>query len=288
MISMASCYLCGEKKAFIKRPGRVRDNQDLDVLECQSCGLVFLSSFQHILEGFYENSQMHDGKVAIEDWVHQTAEDDERRFRMFRSIITNKSILDFGCGNGGFLRRINQVAALAVGVEPERRLQTSFQKEQLNVYSNINEVNQSFDIITLFHVLEHIPDPEKLLKQLVNKLNAAGSIIIEVPNADDALLTLYQSSPFSHFTYWSCHLFLFNRNTLALLAKKAGLKTNYIKQLQRYPLSNHLHWLAKSAPDGHILWSFLDSQELHGAYEKQLSSIGVCDTLLASFGVQDE
>lgn len=280
---MNSCYLCGGK-SFLKRPGRVRDNGNLDILECRSCGLVFLSSFAHITPGFYENSQMHGEDVCIENWVKETATDDERRFQAFKSLITNKTILDFGCGNGGFLSRAKRLATLAVGVEPEQRLKTYFQEEQLQIFSDFTEVNQNFDVITLFHVLEHLPDPMNTLKQLSSKLNPQGCIIIEVPNANDALLTLYENDAFSRFTYWSCHLYLFNELTLAALAKKAGLKLNYIKQIQRYPLSNHLHWLAKNQPGGHIQWSFLDCRELHHAYEKQLGLIGCCDTLIASLG----
>ena len=48
-------------------------------------------------------------------------------------------------------------------------------------------------------------------------LSDNGQIIVEVPNADDALLTLYECEPFSHFTYWSCHLFLYTAKTLQML-----------------------------------------------------------------------
>lgn len=231
---------------------------------------------------------MDGADASIENWVRETVKDDDRRFHTFQSFITNKTILDFGCGNGGFLSRAAKVAAMAVGIEPERRLKPYFQKEQLLIYSNLDEVDQSFDVITLFHVLEHLPDPVNVLKQIAGKLKPGGWIIIEVPNADDALLTLYENGDFAQFTYWSCHLFLFKVNTLSLLAKKAGLKTNYIKQIQRYPLSDHLYWLAKNKPGGHVQWSFLDSKELHEAYEKQLGLIGHSDTLIASFGVDHD
>lgn len=68
-----------------------------------------------------------------------------------------------------------------------------------------------------------------------------------------------------------------------MLAEQAGLKINYIKQIQRYPISNHLYWLAKGSPGGHKEWHFLDSPEMNAAYEKQLASISVCDTILGSF-----
>jgi 2-polyprenyl-3-methyl-5-hydroxy-6-metoxy-1,4-benzoquinol methylase len=176
---------------------------------------------------------------------------------------------------------------MAVGVEPEARLSNHYQSHGLTVFQNLAEIQEDireegYDIITMFHVLEHIPDPKSILIELSELLAKDGQIIVEVPNADDALLTLYNNVPFSHFTYWSCHLFLFTAKTLGMLVSQAGLKINYMKQIQRYPLSNHLHWLANGRPGGHQKWHFLNSTELHAAYEKQLAAIGKCDTIIAS------
>lgn len=275
------CYLCGNQD-FIIRPGQVRDNEDLKIQECKACGLVFLSSFVHITDRFYENSGMHGKEVDIESWMNKTACDDERRYNYFQDIIKNSSVLDFGCGNGGFLLRAKNIADNVVGIEPEIFLKQHFLTHDIPVFPNIQELNKNFDLITIFHVLEHVPDPVNILKKLVQRLNQDGQIIIEVPNSKDALLTLYNCKPFSNFTYWSCHLFLFNEATLSELIKKAGLKINYIKQVQRYPISNHLYWLSEGKPGGHEKWSFLDSEELNRAYEKKLAAIGACDTILAS------
>ncbi len=95
-----------------------------------------------------------------------------------------------------------------------------------------------------------------MLVELADLLTGKGEIIIEVPHADDALLSLYECEPFSHFTYWSCHLFLYTVTTLEMLVEQTGLKLNYIKQVQRYPLSNHMYWLAEGKPGGHKIWSF--------------------------------
>ncbi|MEK7308506.1 MAG: class I SAM-dependent methyltransferase, partial [Nitrospirota bacterium] len=273
--NISRCYLCGEKN-FKMRQGKVRDNPSLKIAECTSCGLVFLSSFSHIKRGFYENSGMHEGKINIEQWLKETENDDKRRFSYFKRLLMKKDVLDFGCGAGGFLALAKEVAANVVGVEPEISLKRHFKKHSLKTFRNIDKVSGYFDVITLFHVLEHMPDPCDILKKLMKNLKKNGRIIIEVPSADDALLTLYENEAFSRFTYWSCHLFLFNVKTLAELARQAGLQVNYIKQIQRYPLSNHLHWLAKGKPGGHKTWNFLDSIELNNAYEKQLASIGAC------------
>ncbi|MEK6744572.1 MAG: class I SAM-dependent methyltransferase [Nitrospirota bacterium] len=277
-----ACYLCKSEELLV-RPGSVRDNALLEIYECSACGLVFLSSFDHIHSGFYENSGMHGEKPDRETWMRETAVDDERRFNVLRGSLEGRSVLDFGCGTGGFLLKAREVAAKVAGVEREHSLKPWFHNQKLDVFSSLEDVDGNFDIITLFHVLEHIPDPRTVLSTLGTKLNKNGIIIVEVPNANDALLTLYKSSSFSRFTYWSCHLFLFSQSTLPVLAEQSGLSVNYVKQIQRYPLSNHLYWLAHGKPGGHQTWSYLDSPELTNSYEKQLANIGACDTILASF-----
>jgi len=235
---------------------------------------------------------MHGGDLlGIEEWLRETSMDDERRLTQLRSKITNRRLLDVGCGVGGFLSSARVHASEAVGVEPELRLAAHHKDAGLTVKHSISEiVDSSFDVITLFHVLEHIPDPRAMLKELGALLPVGGDaeIIVEVPSSSDALLTVYESEPFSHFTYWSCHLNLFNEHTLRRVATQAGLRVNVISQIQRYPLSNHLHWLSKGAPGGHRLWSLIDSPELDAAYAASLARIGACDTLFASFSLSDE
>jgi len=275
------CYLCGGLER-IKRPGKVRDNSQLDVLECRSCGLVFLSSAGHITADFYKNSKMHDTGTEIPSWCRATRWDDERRLKFLAPVIENRELLDFGCGNGGFLAAAKSIASRVRGLELEKRLKPHYRSLGLNVAGDMRELEGKFDVITAFHVVEHLPDPAKELRRLAGLLKEGGRIIVEVPSADDVMLKLYGSEAFSRFTYWSCHLYLFNRDTLRLLSDKAGLKVDYIKCVQRYPVSNHLYWLSKGLPGGHQKWSFLDSPELHGAYEKQLASLGMTDTVIAS------
>lgn len=281
-----ACDLCGST-SYKKREGSVRDNSDLEIYECNECGLVYLSSFEHISENFYEDSNMH-REIDFQKWQNETKDDDERRFKFVDTLITNKSVLDFGSGAGGFLTRIKPYAKNIVGVELEKAVRPFYKKEEIPLYEKLSDVIEKFDVITSFHVLEHLPKPQEILQQMKVSLKDNGKIIIEVPNANDALLTLYKNEPFSHFTYWSCHLFLYSESTLRLLAKQSGLKVDFVKHVQRYPLSNHLYWLSQGKPGGHVKWgSFLDSEELSKAYENQLSSLGVTDTLIAQFSKEE-
>jgi 2-polyprenyl-3-methyl-5-hydroxy-6-metoxy-1,4-benzoquinol methylase len=284
MITPSTCILCGGTEAA-RREGKVRDNDTLEIFECSNCGLVFLSSTNHVDETFYENSKMHDSenKFDIESWVKDTAFDDDRRFKLYSEMIKNKDILDFGCGTGGFLLRAKKTARQVYGIELEKRLVPYFLANDLTVCQDIRDFDHTVDYIFLFHVLEHIKDPFTILEALREKLKPGGQLIIEVPNADDALLTLYRNKAFSCFTYWSPHLYLYNASTLYMLAKKLGFKTEAIRQEQRYPLANHLYWLAEGKPGGHIRWNFLNNSVLEHAYKNVLASIGKCDTIVGYF-----
>jgi len=281
LIKNESCYLCGGRQ-FIKRAGSVRDNSDLDVLVCNNCSLVFLSSFSHISKDFYINSGMHEEKINLEEWIKETSIDDERRLSFLKKHIENKSIFDFGCGNGNFLLKAKKYAKYVAGIELESAFMSYFKENELNVAGNIAQINKKFDFITMFHVLEHLTDPIQELINIKGFLNKNGQVIIEVPNSEDALIKLYDCEAFENFTYWSCHLFSFNTSTLMKIAEKAGMKVNYIKQIQRYPLANHMYWLKEGKPGGHKLLSFLDSEKLNVEYASVLEALGCCDTLLAS------
>jgi 2-polyprenyl-3-methyl-5-hydroxy-6-metoxy-1,4-benzoquinol methylase len=199
---------------------------------------------------------------------------------MLKAALVNRRVLDFGSGAGGFLRMAQSVAAVAAGVEPERRVREHW-ADAMRLYACLEDAGDEYDVITAFHVVEHLPDPRATLTALGALLKTGGRLVIEVPSAEDALLTLYNSDAFQRFTYWSQHLFLFNAETLRRVAVQAGLRVISIQQLQRYPLSNHLCWLSRDRPGGHARWSFLDTPALTHAYAASLAAIGRCDTLIA-------
>jgi 2-polyprenyl-3-methyl-5-hydroxy-6-metoxy-1,4-benzoquinol methylase len=274
------CALCGVENSK-KREGKVRDNAYIEIFECLSCGLVFLSSVDHLPNGFYETSQMSHSDLSVR--INDCSFDDERRYKTHAEMIKNKTILDFGCGTGGFLKRAKGIAGKVYGVELEEAMYKLYTENDITVFRNIEETKETFDYIFMFHVLEHLKEPLTIISKLIDKLSNFGRLIVEVPNADDALLTLYENKAFSEFTYWSPHLYLYNPTTLNMLAKKAGIITEAIKQEQRYPLSNHLYWMSNGKPGGHGKWTFFNNEELKVAYEKTLAAIGKCDTIIGYF-----
>ena len=275
-----NCYLC-HSRHFTVRKGEVRDAPGMQIVECDQCGLVTLSATDHIVPGFYENSGMHgDEPTPLDAWLKETEWDDQRRFDMVKAMLPNKRLLDFGCGAAGFLQRARNLAADVTGIELETRVRDHW-AGQINILPSVEAAGGGYDLITAFHVIEHIPEPRNMLASLAGLLKSNGRMIVEVPSANDALLTLYDCDAFQRFTYWSQHLFLFNASTLEILARQAGLQVVAVQHYQRYPLSNHLHWLSQGKPGGHQRWAFLDAPELAGAYANTLAALGKTDTLIA-------
>ena len=281
------CYLCNSTEYDIIHHGvRGQGKSPIDVLKCKECGLVRLSSFITDDDScFYENSGMwtsdgRDSSIAI---ARIEAQDDDKRRAIFaHNYIKNKDVLDFGCGSGGFLNEIKDSAKSIAGVELEKDKRDFLISEGMTCYENIDAVpDVKYDIITLFHVLEHLPDPIAILNKLKRHLSKDGKIIIEVPNADDALLSLYKSEEFANFTYWVCHLYLYTNKTIVDLINKCDMDISLIQQIQRYPLSNHLYWLSKKSPGGHKEWAAFNDDYLDKAYGQRLASLGIADTIIA-------
>jgi len=278
------CYLCGNNK-FIVKNKKTRDNNNVSVVQCRRCSLTSLSSFAHLKKISYERGDMHEVVAnSIRDYrklLRNFYNDDLRRFEQWKKVIKNKSVLDFGCGAGGFLQLAQRVARQVKGVELDKIVR--FYNKNIEVKKNIDEYKEKFDVITLFHVLEYLPDPISFLRKLKKNLKSRGKIIIEVPSDDDALISYYKLQAFKDFTYWSLHLYSYNKKTLAKICQRAGFSNVKIDFFQRYPLANHIGWLKDGRPGGHNVYKELNGSDLNEQYTRQLRKMGACDTLVAVF-----
>ena len=173
------CYNCKSKniKKFLNS---VRDVKDLSVFVCKECELYFLESFDHITEEFYENSSMKNREFNSDN----ISDDDRRRYEFLQERLFNKDVLDVGAGEGGFLKLAKEKAGSVCAVEPDFKSKELFDALKIKRFSKISDIpsNDKFDIITLFHVLEHLKDPIKELKILSKYLNNEGVIYAEFPN----------------------------------------------------------------------------------------------------------
>ena len=276
-----SCPICGGG-GIAKIHDGVRDNPEINVYICQNCGTKFLDAVDR--ENDYENGFMYDtnnmSELDIEERRQLFQPDDRRRYETVKTICIGKEVLDFGCGFGGFLNYISKVSGKCCGVELGRCERDYLKSRHIECFKTIDECKDKFDVITLFHTFEHLNDPRKWLDKFSEHLVKGGHLIIEVPNANDVLLELYANKKFADFTYWSAHLFLYTIKSLSMLINECG-RYDIVSsgQVQRYPISNHLFWLAKGMPGGHNKWNYLDSARLNDAYTEMLMKLEMCDTL---------
>ena len=168
------CTLCGCCE-YIQREGCARDNTSLVPFECKNCGLVALSSIDHINDSFYADGHMYDFKACDPELeLMQSEEDSQRRIEQFGSYFKGKNVLDIGCGAGAFLLKAHTQASQVIGVEPNLTFKKHFEEKQLQVYEKINQVPKSFSpqVITLFHVLEHISNQIEFLHTVVDMIHS--------------------------------------------------------------------------------------------------------------------
>ena len=98
-------------------------------------------------------------------------------------LFKGASILDIGSGTGDFLSFMNSKGYEVTGVENNPKAILISQKNDIKIHEDISKLSDnSFDLITLWHVLEHLPDPEETFKSTFNLLNKSGHLIVAVPN----------------------------------------------------------------------------------------------------------
>ena len=276
------CKLCGSNT--FERLGKIRTNKIIlanKILECSTCGFVFLNDDSHISSTHYKESMMHGSKQTLEASRIETYLDDFRRYSMLKSEIAKRDILEVGSGNGAFLKLSKDVAKTVHGIEPEIRHHDIFLIEELNINSFDYYINQKFEFDTIFsfHVIEHVSDPFAFLMQLLELLKVNGKVYIETPNSNDALIKLYNSEAFQDFTYWDNHLVLFNNKSFEYMCSKVSNISFKSIPVQRYGIANHLYWLSNRKPGGHKYWSFLENESINIEYKEKLSELFMNDTL---------
>ena len=262
---------------------RTRDCDNLTVYRDTLSGVIFINDFYIGDEVYNAGDYRGDGYSRATSQTYEDICDAERRFETYKKFTCGKTICDFGCGAGDFLKLSRNISLEACGVE----LQKNFVDKLVDFGISCTQsmpAGKIFDVVTLFHVLEHLPEPRKQLRELYNNLkpNGAGFIIVEVPHANDFLVKHMACKNFVDFTLWSQHLILHTRDSLQRFLLDAGFKNIKIEGIQRYGISNHLTWLKDGKPGGHkSTLGIFETDELTVAYANALSKVDACDTLVA-------
>jgi SAM-dependent methyltransferase len=263
-----------------------RDNGDLRVFRDRVSRVIYLEEHR-TGDDVYRKG---DYRLAVADLLpdkshdYEDSADTNRRLDRYRQLIVGKSICDFGCGAGSFLRGAQRYCRDSVGIELQDDYREALNRDGIRCVDGFDGVPGSLDAVFLFHSLEHLPAPLGVLQTLRQKMKGDGKaqIVVEVPHARDFLIEHLELREFVEFTLWSQHLVLHTRESLAAMLRDAGFKSVVVEGVQRYGVSNHLHWLRPKRPGGHKqALSVLETPQLTAAYADALARIDASDTIVA-------
>ncbi|QCX41142.1 class I SAM-dependent methyltransferase [Aureibaculum algae] len=156
----------------------------------------------------------------------------KKKVKLINSLNADeKTILDIGAGTGDFLAACKNDGWKVTGVEPNEKavelLNSKLGGSRVQIFSDINELNsESYDVITMWHVLEHVPNLKEYIAKLKLLLKPNGTLIVAVPN--------FKSFDANHYKeFWAAydvprHLWHFSRKSISDLFGQENMKVEKV------------------------------------------------------------
>jgi len=219
------CNLC-QSTAVTELAASGRDGAPLRTVACRDCGLVWSDPRPHDARRFYSEDYRLSYKgtfVPRPKHVLRAGRVALSRFALIRPLLSpGLRVLDIGSGGGEFAYLLRSLGHAVEGVEPNRGYaEFSMREYGLQVHRGfVDEVvlqPARYELITIWHVLEHTENPAAVLRQLHDALAPGGALVVEVPNVEGPRRS-------AGSTFHAAHLYNFNDATLAAMGAQAGLQ----------------------------------------------------------------
>lgn len=221
------CLLCGKHKV-----NKFLDYGDYKLFDCLNCGLVS----PNIDLAKLKSLEIYDDPAYIKDTTREILDTYDYRKKQYAperlSYILEKmklspgkiKLLDLGCGPGYFLSYLKDKGIKYKGLELADFLVKICKQKNLNVEGSDlkDEKPQSYNVITMFDVLEHLTNPASLFKSLNNKLTKGGYVLAYTPNIHSLAYAIMAEKQNTLYPFQ--HLAFFDGKSLDYLAKKTGFK----------------------------------------------------------------
>lgn len=289
------CVLCEARSAHLVTE-RQRFSVVRDVVRCDNCGLVFLHPLftpeeeRRLYEKEYRDIEMVPGEStprgARDFFESELAVSAQRVARVASHLRPADKALEIGSAAGSFLHLLRPRVAHVEGIEPHLEF-SSFVRQELGIRVYDRPLEQLgfgdalYDRIFIWHTLEHLRNPPAFLREVRRLLRPGGEVFIELPNVDDALLTVYRLASFKAFYFQPAHSYYFSRATMRRALEQAGLRSD-VRLMQRYSLANHVNWMRRGRPQATPTFALRAPFSLmDDVYRAVLRGTGRADTLFA-------
>ena len=230
MIAVSSCPVCDSDniKTILKCKDVSVSHETFQISQCTLCELRMTNPRPDNgeLDRYYQSENYISHKkqaTSFIEFVYKVS----RVFTLKSKLAlvkkwgsgNPKTLLDYGCGTGAFLRTCNAAGLKTVGVEPSTNArQIANDSGNLDVKETLEQVTIQADIVTLWHVLEHVPDLHTTLSKLRDRLKENGTMFIAVPNHES-----YDAKKYGeHWAGYDVprHLWHFGKKPMSLLLSK--------------------------------------------------------------------
>jgi SAM-dependent methyltransferase len=229
------CPLCGkdECEALFEATDRLELAKDrFRIVRCALCGLAYLNPRpeEGKLAGYYPKTYWGGKQRGVKDLFRKAEERLKENYKL-RALkkcgVRSGRVLDVGCGRGEFLallkKRGFQVAGLETGEEAVRRGREDFGIEITNgTLAGSHFSENSFDAVTMWHVLEHLPNPREALRAARKLLKPGGVLLLALPDFGGLLAGFYRGAWFGIDA--PRHLTHFKKDTLSEMLGRADFK----------------------------------------------------------------
>lgn len=228
---ISNCPICNSEKFTTKYSTKdyFFTQETFNIVTCDNCNFAFTNPRpeESKISDYYKTkdyvSHSNSKKSLFENLYHIVRNINlKKKFKLINQFKQSGNILDIGCGTGYFLNYMKNKKWQTTGIEPDQDAR-NFAKDnfQLEVYSEkyLDEIpDKSFDIITLWHVLEHVYPLNNRVLQLKRLLKNDGYLIIAVPNIESQDAVIYGK-------YWASldvprHIYHFSEKDIENLFKK--------------------------------------------------------------------
>lgn len=231
---ISNCPSCNSdtERPFLVCKDWLVSQEIFNIVKCQSCGLMFTNPrpYDEALGRYYESSEYishTNTKIGFISKAYQLVRNRtlKQKEKLLRGHVSRGTLLDYGCGTGHFLSYCNDSGWNVFGIEPDVKARGLAILNKLNAYPDKTSFakkheGKKFDVITLWHVLEHITDLTETLEFFRTSLKDKGRLVIAVPN-HKSYDACYYSKDWAAYDV-PRHLYHFDKTSLEYLMNQFG------------------------------------------------------------------